>query len=70
MNRNSSIPWVLIALDAFGTVLVVIGILGLTGIDFGHPVLMTVAPGFVLLGVLLFVPFIAWIVRGARGPRQ
>jgi hypothetical protein len=66
MERKPAIPWVLLALDLLGTLLVAFGILGLTGVDFGRPVLATVAPGFVVLGAMLFLPFVAWIVRQAR----
>ena len=66
MAHKPAIPWVLLALDVLGTVLLAVGILGLTGVNFGHPVLTTVAPGFIVLGVLLFIPFIVWIVRTAQ----
>ena len=70
MNQAVSIPWVLIALDALGTVLVVMGILGLTGVNFGNPVLTTVAPGFIIIGVLLMIPFIVWVVRKAHSKKS
>jgi hypothetical protein len=59
-------PPVLLALDVLGTLFVVLGILGLTGIDFGQQVLTTVAPGFIALGALLMVPLVVWVVRNAR----
>jgi hypothetical protein len=66
MSRKPAIPWVLIALDAFGTILVVLGVLGLTGVNFSQQVLTTVAPGFIAIGILLMVPLIVWIVLQVR----
>jgi hypothetical protein len=58
---------VFLALDVLGTALVVLGILGLTGTNFGKQVLTTLAPGFIVLGVLLMGPLVFWAVRSARG---
>jgi hypothetical protein len=60
------IPPVLLALDVFGVLLVALGAMALSGNDLGHPVLVTVAPGLIALGVLLMVPMIIWVVRKAK----
>ena len=67
MNRDQrSLPWFLIALDGVGAILLVMGVLGLTGIDFGYPVLQKVAPVFLIIGVLLMAPLLVWVVRKAK----
>jgi hypothetical protein len=65
-NKPTSLPWFFILLDGIGTLFLVIGILGFLGDDFGYPVLQQVAPGFVLIGVLLMVPMIFWVIKKAR----
>ncbi|MBT8062166.1 MAG: hypothetical protein HKO64_00335 [Xanthomonadales bacterium] len=67
MNSSKpGLPWLFLALDIVGMVLLVVGILALTGVDFGHPVLKTVAPGFIALGLLLMVPIAVWAIRRGR----
>ena len=67
MNENKhSLPWFYLVLDISGTVLLVVGVLALTGIDFGHPVLRTVAPGFIVVGLLLMVPIAIWAIRRSK----
>ncbi|NIM68911.1 MAG: hypothetical protein GTN86_00220 [Xanthomonadales bacterium] len=70
MNRPfGPIPWLLIVLDGLGALLLVAGILGLVGVDFGYPVLRTVAPAFLVIGALLMAPLVVWVIRKARrGP--
>lgn len=60
------LPWLYLALDLLGAVLLVVGILALTGIDFGQAVLRTVAPGFIALGVILMIPMVVWAVGRGR----
>ena len=59
-------PIFLIALDGFGAILVVLAILGLTGVDIGLPVLSTIWPFLIIVGLGLMVPLIVWIVRKAK----
>lgn len=68
-TKPMALPWVLLALDAFGAALVILGVLALTGNDFGYPVLKTVAPGLIAIGLALFVPLGVWAVRLARARR-
>lgn len=69
MPGRKPFPAVLIALDVLGTLLAVLGVLGLMGINFGKQVLTTAAPGFIAIGALLMIPFIAWAVRVAAHGR-
>jgi len=67
MNEHQpSLPWFYLVLDIAGTLLVVVGVLALTGIDFGHPVLRTVAPGVIVIGLLLMAPIATWAIRRSR----
>lgn len=66
IDSKSGFPWLFLALDLVGMVLLVIGILALTGMDFGHPVLKTVAPGFIALGLLLMAPITWWAINRSR----
>lgn len=61
-----ALPWVYLALDVIGALLIVVGVLAMTGIDFGHPVLRTVALPFIVIGVLLMLPLLAWAVSRHR----
>ena len=63
MNEKRRLPVFYIALDALGTLILVLGVLGATGVDIGLPVLARIWPFLVALGVLLMVPFIAWAIR-------
>ena len=52
--------------DIFRTYLVIIlGILGFTGIDLGLPVLSTIWPFLIVLGLGLMAPMIVWLIRRA-----
>jgi hypothetical protein len=57
------VPPLLLTLDVFGALLIALGVLALTGNDFGHPVLVTAAPGLIALGAALMVPIVVWAVR-------
>ena len=46
--------------------MLVMGVLGLTGVDFGYPVLQKVAPVFLIVGVLLMAPLLVWVIRKAK----
>ena len=65
MNKKTGLPIFYIALDGFGTILFVLGILGFTGVDVGLPVLSTIWPFLVILGLGLMVPMVVWLVRKA-----
>lgn len=68
-RRGLQLPWVLLVLDFFGALLAAVGILALTGTDFGHPVLRTAAPGLIAIGAVLMVPMVVWAVRRAQERR-
>ncbi len=64
MNKNlKSAPWFLVMLDAIGVVFLVVAVLAWSGVDFGYPVLREVAPGFLVIGILLMLPFLIWVIR-------
>jgi hypothetical protein len=65
MSKKTGIPIFYLALDGFGTLLLVLGILGFTGIDLGLPVLSTIWPFLIVLGLGLMVPMVVWLVRKA-----
>lgn len=70
MSRKTlQLPWVLLALDLLGSLLIVLGVLALTGTDFGQPVLETVAPGLIAIGCVLIAPLAVWAVRRSRQAR-
>lgn len=60
------IPVFYLVLDFIGVLFLALGGMALAGVDFGYPVLQRAAPGFIVLGLLLFVPLVVWIVRNAR----
>jgi len=55
-----------LVLDGVGTVLFATGALAYLGMDFGHPVLQTVAPVLLGFGAALMAPLIVWVIRNAR----
>jgi hypothetical protein len=65
MSKKTGIPIFYLALDGFGTLLLVLGILGFTGIDLGLPVLSTIWPFLIVLGLGLMVPMVVWLLRKA-----
>lgn len=73
MSKGTGIPVFYLALDGFGTVLLVLGIIGFIGVDLGMPVLMTIWPFLIILGLGLMAPMVVWLVRkaaSASGGRQ
>ena len=66
VNPGFRLPWHLVALDAFGALLLVLGILGAVGLNIGLPVLADTWPFLVALGVVLMAPLIVWVLRQAR----
>jgi len=71
MNKpHFPIPPVLLALDVFGVLLILAGVMALTGNDFGHPALVTAAPALIFLGVVLSVPMVVWVVRRGTSTRN
>ncbi|NND45558.1 MAG: hypothetical protein HKN58_09560 [Xanthomonadales bacterium] len=70
MSKPPSLPWLYLLLDVVGALLIVTGVLALTGVDFGHSVLRTVAVPFIVIGALLMLPLVGWaITRGRGGPK-
>jgi hypothetical protein len=65
MSKKTGIPIFYLALDGFGTLLLILGILGFTGIDLGLPVLSTIWPFLIVLGLGLMAPMIVWLIRRA-----
>ena len=61
-----TLPWVLIALDGLGSALIVLGMLGMFEVDLGLPALPVIAPWLLVFGVLLALPFVAWLIGHAR----
>ena len=68
--RPTKLPIFLLALDGLGTLLLVFGLLGMVGMDIGLPVLTTIWPIMIILGVGLMAPFIVWAVRRALEARK
>ena len=63
------IPVYFLALDGVGSVLAILGLLGWLKVDIGLPVLHTIWPLLLLLGIGLMVPMIAWVIKLARNKR-
>ena len=63
MSERLGIPWFYVVLDVIGAFFIVAGVMGIIGMQFGHPVLRQVAPGFLLLGILLMVPLVVGLIR-------
>ena len=69
-ERATEFPLFYILLDVAGMLFLLAGILPLAGMDFGYPVLRSVAPAFIGLGILLMVPLLAWILRRVSGEKS
>lgn len=67
-SEKRRLPVFYVALDALGTLILVLGVLGATGVDIGLPVLARIWPFLVVLGALLMAPFIVWAIRLAGKP--
>ena len=65
-SQKPALPWFYILLDIIGTLFLVAGVLALTGTDFGYPVLRTVAPVFLVVGILFMAPLVVWLIGRAR----
>ena len=65
MSKITGIPIFYLVLDGFGTLLLVLGILGFTGMDLGLPVLSTIWPFLIVLGLGLMAPMVVWLLRKA-----
>ena len=70
MNKKPGLPVFLIALDGLGSILLVLGILGLLEVDIGLPALTTIWPLALILGAGLMVPMIFWVIRKALAEKQ
>jgi len=69
-SKPFRLPPVLVALDAFGTILLVLGLLGALDVDIGLPVLARIWPFLVATGAALMTPLIVWAVRSAAARRK
>ena len=70
MNGKPGLPVFLIALDGLGSILLVLGVLGLLEVDIGLPVLATIWPFLLILGAGLMIPMIFWVIRKALAEKQ
>lgn len=69
MSKLDGVPVFLLVLDGFGTILLILGVMGLTGVDIGLPVLQTIWPLLIILGLGLMAPLIVWIIRKAMAAK-
>ena len=69
-NKSSGLPIYLIVLDGFGSLMLVGAILGAVGVDVGLPVLGSIWPVLLILGLGLMAPMLVWIVRKAIEKRD
>ena len=70
MNKTGlDLPIFAVLLDGLGCLLLVGAILGATGVDVGLPVLTTIWPVLLVLGLALMVPIVLWALRKARKNR-
>lgn len=65
MSKPFRLPWWLVALDGLGTAILVLGLLGMLGVDIGLPVLASIWTFLLPLGLLLMAPLAVWAVRTA-----
>ncbi len=70
MNKKAGLPVFLIALDGLGSILLVLGVLGLLEVDIGLPALVTIWPLLLIIGAALMVPMIIWVIRRALADKQ
>ena len=70
MNKKAGLPVFLIALDGLGSIVLVLGVLGLLEVDIGLPVLTTIWPLLLILGAALMVPMIFWVIRRALAEKR
>jgi flagellar motor component MotA len=68
--KPTKLPIFLLALDGLGTVLLVLGLLGMIGMDIGLRVLTTIWPVMIIIGAGLMAPFVVWAVRQALEARK
>jgi hypothetical protein len=66
MTKARGLPVFLVVLDGFGSILIILAILGATGVDLGLPVLTRMWPFLLILGLGLMVPMVVWVVRKAK----
>jgi len=52
-------------LDGLGSIILVLGVLGLLEVDIGLPALTTIWPLLLIMGAVLLVPMIIWVIRKA-----
>jgi hypothetical protein len=66
MTQGFKIPLSLLLLDGAGCLLVVLGVLGAMDFDIGLPVLATIWPILIVIGVGLMAPMVVWAIKLAR----
>ena len=69
-NKKAGLPVFLIALDGLGSIMLVLGVLGMLEVDIGLPALATIWPLLVIIGVVLMVPMIIWVIRRALAEKK
>ncbi len=70
MNKKVGLPVFLIAMDCLGSIILVLGVLGLLEVDIGLPALTTIWPFLVIMGTVLMVPMIIWVIRRALAKKR
>ena len=70
MTEKTGLPVFLIALDGLGSIILVLGILGMLEVDIGLPVLTSVWPLLVIIGAALMAPMIIWVMRRALAKKR
>ena len=68
MIKIVGLPVFLIALDGLGSIILVLGVLGLLEVDIGLPALATIWPLLLIIGAALLVPMIIWVIRRVNSP--
>ena len=70
MNKKTGLPVFMIALDGLGSIILVLGVLGLLEVDIGLPVLATIWPLLLIIGAALMAPMIIWVIRRALAEKR
>jgi len=64
------LPIFALVLDGAGSLMLVGAILGATGVDVGLPVLATIWPVLLVLGLSLMAPILWWALQKVRASRD
>ncbi len=70
MNKKAGLPVFLIVSDGLGSIILVLGLLGLLEVDIGLPALDTIWPLLLIIGAALMVPMIIWLTRRALAEKR